>query len=78
MKIGKGRLFFHFNPKLCFKKIQEFATATNKSDFTEFEVAANGDKIACTFLLSQSIKQCKEHNYAGQIPEYYSFIVHFL
>lgn len=50
LKIDKGRLFFHFNPKLCLKKIEAFANATGKSDFTEFEVAANGDKIACTYI----------------------------
>lgn len=51
LKIDKGRLFFHFNPKLCLQKIEAFANATGKRDFTEFEVAANGDKIACTYLI---------------------------
>lgn len=56
LQIDRGRLFFHFNPKLCKKKIEEFARVTNKSDFTEFEVAANGDKIACKFQFALSIE----------------------
>ncbi|KAK9889047.1 hypothetical protein WA026_004327 [Henosepilachna vigintioctopunctata] len=50
LKIDHGRLFFHFNPKLCLDKIRILENKTGLSPpFTELEVAnsSNGDKIAC-------------------------------
>ncbi|XP_018333468.1 insulin-like receptor [Agrilus planipennis] len=49
LKIGRGKLFFHFNPKLCYYKIQELQQKTNLPELKELEVASNsnGDKIAC-------------------------------
>uniref|UniRef100_A0AAR5PW78 Tyrosine-protein kinase receptor n=2 Tax=Dendroctonus ponderosae TaxID=77166 RepID=A0AAR5PW78_DENPD len=48
-KIDHGRLFFHFNPKLCLGKIEELRNKANLSASTEMEVAqnSNGDKAAC-------------------------------
>lgn len=50
IKILNGRLAIHFNPKLCFYKIEKFAEIANISGFTEDEVprGTNGDKEACT------------------------------
>ncbi|XP_063242615.1 insulin-like receptor isoform X2 [Bacillus rossius redtenbacheri] len=47
--IRKGRLFFHFNPKLCLNKIQKLAQVTNITKLEDTEVAknSNGDKVAC-------------------------------
>lgn len=49
LQIDNGRLFFHFNPKLCPDKIKELQKRANLSKPTELEVAdsSNGDKIAC-------------------------------
>lgn len=49
LQIDKGRLFFHFNPKLCIKEIETLQNITGLPEFTELEVASNsnGDKIAC-------------------------------
>ena len=49
LKIDNGRLFFHFNPKLCIKEIEKLQNITNITDVTELEVdkSSNGDKIAC-------------------------------
>lgn len=51
---GGGKLFFHFNPKLCFYKIEDYAkdiaphVRTNET-IVNFETAklSNGDKTAC-------------------------------
>lgn len=51
--VEKGRMFFHFNPKLCMHIIQEFknnvTALRNEPSLKPSEVAANsnGDKIAC-------------------------------
>ena len=48
--IEKGKLFFHFNPKLCFYKIERLKSmVVEKGDFVNEDVArsSNGDKIAC-------------------------------
>ncbi|KAL3289679.1 hypothetical protein HHI36_023083 [Cryptolaemus montrouzieri] len=50
LRIDNGRLFFHFNPKLCLDKIRTLQSKTGLTPpFTELEVAnsSNGDKIAC-------------------------------
>jgi insulin receptor len=49
LKIDTGRLFFHFNPKLCIQEIEMLQNITNIVNVTELEVAknSNGDKIAC-------------------------------
>lgn len=54
-KILNGRLFFHFNPKLCIEKIQELKDIARLPDYTDLEVAqnSNGDKVACKDLSSR-------------------------
>lgn len=51
--IERGRLFFHFNPKLCYSTIlrlkDDVAELRNVTDLAQEDVAtnSNGDKIAC-------------------------------
>lgn len=53
VKIAKGKLFFHFNPKLCYDKIE--AIKKNVVDLKDNEkfaiedvaIKSNGDKVAC-------------------------------
>jgi insulin receptor len=47
VKIEKGKLFFYFNPKLCFNKVEKLAK--NNSLIENYETASksNGDKITC-------------------------------
>ncbi|KAJ8986209.1 hypothetical protein NQ317_009915, partial [Molorchus minor] len=49
IKIHKGRIFFHFNPKLCMDKIEKLVQMFGLKDINPLEVAtnSNGDKIAC-------------------------------
>lgn len=49
MKVGRGRMFFHFNPKLCLSRIRELQDRLGIKDVDELEVApnSNGDKVAC-------------------------------
>lgn len=52
--IERGKLFFHFNPKLCYQNITDLLPNTlelrNVTDLPIEEVArnSNGDKVACT------------------------------
>uniref|UniRef100_A0A0A9YBQ5 Tyrosine-protein kinase receptor n=2 Tax=Lygus hesperus TaxID=30085 RepID=A0A0A9YBQ5_LYGHE len=48
-QIKQGKLFFHFNPKLCLSKIEKLRDVANLGNFTDLEVAksSNGDKVAC-------------------------------
>lgn len=56
LTIKRGRLFFHFNPKLCMSVIDQLQNITRLSNYTEHEVASssNGDKTACKLLLVTS------------------------
>lgn len=49
IKILNGRLFFHYNPKLCLQTIYDFTKMVGIPDPTELEVQpeSNGDKVAC-------------------------------
>ncbi|XP_063977863.1 insulin-like receptor [Diachasmimorpha longicaudata] len=49
VQILNGRLFFHYNPKLCYSNITSFAKKVGITDLTEMEVQpeSNGDKVAC-------------------------------
>jgi insulin receptor len=54
IEIGRGKLFFHFNPKLCFFKIENLANksspSTKPKDLIEnYDTAklSNGDKTPC-------------------------------
>lgn len=49
LQIKRGRLFFHFNPKLCLYKIERLKEVANLDPFDNLEVApsSNGDKVAC-------------------------------
>ncbi|KDR13786.1 hypothetical protein L798_12081, partial [Zootermopsis nevadensis] len=53
LQILNGRLFFHFNPKLCLYKIEKLKHVARLPDFTDLEVAANsnGDKVACNVTM---------------------------
>lgn len=49
LKIERGRLFIHFNAKLCLKKIHKLMEVAGITNVTELDVApnSNGDKTAC-------------------------------
>lgn len=49
-QIDKGRLFFHFNPKLCLDKIEALRKKADLPEPDIMEVASNsnGDKVACS------------------------------
>lgn len=51
LTIDNGKLFFHFNPKLCLDKIRTLQIKAGLPNFTSLEVASNsnGDKIACKY-----------------------------
>lgn len=51
VEIPKGNVFFHFNPKLCFFKIE--GLAKNKSKIENYDTAklSNGDKTPCNVTL---------------------------
>ncbi|XP_011882700.1 PREDICTED: insulin receptor-like [Vollenhovia emeryi] len=50
--IENGRLFFHYNPKLCLSKIEQFGKMVNITNFTDLEVQpeSNGEKVACNIV----------------------------
>lgn len=52
IKIENGRLFFHYNPKLCLSKIEQLGKIVNITNFTNLEVQpeSNGYKVACNIV----------------------------
>lgn len=49
LQILNGRIFFHYNPKLCLSHIEKLVSIINHKNITNLEVAreSNGDKFAC-------------------------------
>lgn len=53
VKILKGKLFFHFNPKLCYSNIERLKDGVNdlqnitKIPIEDVATNSNGDKVAC-------------------------------
>ncbi|CAD1477296.1 unnamed protein product [Heterotrigona itama] len=52
IKIENGRLFFHYNPKLCLSKIIQFSQMVNITNYTDLEIQpqSNGEKVACDIV----------------------------
>nr|QIS94309.1 insulin receptor 1a [Pyrrhocoris apterus] len=67
-RIGNGKLFFHFNPKLCLSKIEKLKEVAGLPDFTELEVASNsnGDKVAC-HIKNLNVTVYKKNSHAALI-----------
>nr|CDI30232.1 Insulin Receptor [Blattella germanica] len=63
LQILNGRLFFHFNPKLCMYMIEKLKQVANLPDFTDLEVAANsnGDKMACNVTKLRATVTKRDH-----------------
>ncbi|KAG7199419.1 hypothetical protein KM043_014048 [Ampulex compressa] len=60
IKIERGRFFFHYNPKLCLSKIEQFGKMVNIVDFTALEVQpeSNGEKVACNIVnINMTVKE---------------------
>ncbi|XP_044256884.1 insulin-like receptor [Tribolium madens] len=74
LKIDTGRLFFHFNPKLCIREIEKLQNITHIVDVTELEVAknSNGDKIACDLQVLK-VDKPKVVNSKGVVLEWEPF-----
>ncbi|KAI4497838.1 hypothetical protein M0802_006954 [Mischocyttarus mexicanus] len=73
IEIEDGRLFFHYNPRLCMNKIIEFSKMVNITDFTDLEVQpdSNGDKIACNVVNINITVKDKGPNYIELIWDSY-------
>lgn len=52
LKILKGHLRFHYNPKLCMSQIDKLQEISGAPEYTNFDVAreSNGDKVACNVV----------------------------
>lgn len=52
LKIVKGHLRFHYNPKLCMSEIDKLQNISGAPNYTNFDVAreSNGDKVACNVV----------------------------
>ncbi|CAL7939518.1 unnamed protein product [Xylocopa violacea] len=52
IRIENGRLFFHYNPKLCMSKIVQLSKMVNISNYNDMEVQpeSNGEKVACDIV----------------------------
>ncbi|XP_074094296.1 insulin-like receptor isoform X1 [Cotesia typhae] len=64
VKILNGRIFFHYNPRLCMSKIISFAKSAGIKNFTEIEIQpdSNGEKVACDIVnINLTIKQKGSH-----------------
>ncbi|CAJ0964126.1 unnamed protein product, partial [Ranitomeya imitator] len=56
LTIAKGRLFFHYNPRLCLKEIREMVKivgAENRQDKSDVATKTNGDQASCKYYLEK-------------------------
>lgn len=66
IKLGRGRVYFQLNPKLCLNKIYELSNYTNIKNFSESDVSdlSNGDKAACVI---EKIDVFLEESYSDKL-----------
>ncbi|XP_014598475.1 PREDICTED: insulin-like peptide receptor [Polistes canadensis] len=71
--IEDGRLFFHYNPRLCMYKIIEFSKMVRITDFSDLEVQpdSNGEKVACNVVNINITVKKKGPNYIDLIWDSY-------
>lgn len=55
LTIERGKMFFHFNPKLCYSYIENLKPfiadlKDTKIAIEDVAINSNGDKIACKYL----------------------------
>ncbi|XP_014256336.1 insulin-like receptor [Cimex lectularius] len=71
--IRRGKLFFHFNPKLCISKIDKLREVAQLPEYTDLEVAinSNGDKVACN--VTELIAEVKTRSPQGALIRWKQF-----
>ncbi|XP_013775128.2 insulin receptor-like [Limulus polyphemus] len=67
LQFGQGKIFFHFNPKLCVDKIKELRNYSNVRDWDDRDVSpsSNGDRVACNVTSLQVFPWLVCSNVAG-------------
>ncbi|XP_076354454.1 insulin receptor-like isoform X3 [Tachypleus tridentatus] len=67
LQFGQGKIFFHFNPKLCVDKIKELRNYSNVRDWDDRDVSpsSNGDRVACNVTSLQVFLWLVCSNVAG-------------
>ncbi|XP_012280342.1 insulin-like receptor [Orussus abietinus] len=75
-KDGPAKIFFHFNPKLCLKKIEKLREVAGLQEFTDLDVApnSNGDKVACD--VTELVTRITRINTAAALIEWDAFEHH--
>lgn len=73
IEIQRGRLFFHYNPKLCLSRIERLGKMVGISNFTDLEVQpeSNGDKVACDVVNINISVEAVGPNYANLVWDSY-------
>ncbi|XP_017878213.1 insulin-like receptor [Ceratina calcarata] len=76
IKILRGKIFFHLNPKLCLYKIDTLREKTGLAPFTDYDVSpnSNGDKVACN--LTELMTRVSNKSPTGAVIEWEPFIHH--
>lgn len=59
LEIRKGKIFFHFNSKLCISKIEELKKYADVLDWDDRDVSpsSNGDRVACKLLQIDQLRK---------------------
>ncbi|XP_043588860.1 insulin-like peptide receptor isoform X2 [Bombus pyrosoma] len=73
IRIENGRLFFHYNPKLCLSKIIQFSEMVNITNYTDLEIQpqSNGEKVACDIDNINITVKNLGHDYADLVWDSY-------
>jgi len=52
LKIAKGAVYFHFNPKLCLSNINQLVAGSGLPNKTnDISLVSNGDQVACKYTV---------------------------
>ncbi|XP_024940155.1 insulin-like peptide receptor [Cephus cinctus] len=73
VQILNGRLFFHYNPKLCISKILDMSKIAGITNITDLEVhpESNGEKVACNTVNINITVSDKGSYYANLVWDSY-------
>ncbi|KAK2588363.1 hypothetical protein KPH14_004377 [Odynerus spinipes] len=73
IEIQHGRMFFHYNPKLCMSKIIELGKMVGITHFEDVEVQpeSNGEKVACNIVNINITAKEKGSSYVNLIWDSY-------
>lgn len=87
VQIAKGKVFFHYNPKLCYDKILKFAndSKAEKSDDKDISEHSNGNRAPCvvtplnlTIIVTPRVVFVEWNNFQRSLHDFRNLLGYYL